>query len=521
MIDIGELKAKLTIDQDSALGKLKSGLESAAAIGGKALAGAAAGVAALTTASIKGYAELEQLQGGASKIFGDAADQMEQNALRAAQAMGITQSEYLEQSLSMGSAMVKSLGGDQAKAAEYTDKAMKQMADNASVFGTDMEQVQNAYKGFAKENYTMLDNLKLGYSGTKEGMQELLKDAEAISGVHYDISSYADVIDALQVIQDKQNITGNAAEEASKTISGSLGALKASWSNLVTGFSDPNANMSVLFMNLKESATNFLNNITPFISQVLTTITGMLPAFISTIMEILSTLITESLPQLIDAALNLLSTLGQYVVDNMDALIDMVINVVAKIGSFLVNNIGPLTEGIVTIITKLINKTTENLPQILKAIGKIMYEISKALIKALPDLANAVVDLLKSLGSTLWNNRHLIVDKIKEVFSSAKDAILGVVSGWWDGIKGVFTGGSSTGHRSGLYYVPYDGYTAELHKGERVLTSQEARNYNSSEGSSNVVSNTFNITVPSNDNAMATALRLRELTRKETYGYVV
>ena len=196
------------------------------ALKGVAVAGAGAFVA-VGTAAIKSYADFEQLKGGVETLFKDSADVLMGYADRAYQTAGLSANDYMETVTSFSASLLQSLGGDTEKAANYADQAIIDMSDNANKMGTSMEMIQNAYQGFAKQNYTMLDNLKLGYGGTKEEMQRLLDDAEKISGIKYDISSFADVTQAIHVIQTELGITGTTALEASSTIQGSASAMKS------------------------------------------------------------------------------------------------------------------------------------------------------------------------------------------------------------------------------------------------------------------------------------------------------
>ena len=195
--------------------------------------GVAAGTAAmgkLVSSAMSAYASYEQLEGGVQKLFGDDAQNLvmeyARNAYRTA---GLSANEYMDTVTSFSASLISSLGKDTVAAAAYADLAITDMADNANTFGANMEDIQNAYKGFSKQNYTMLDNLKLGYGGTQKEMERLLADAEKLSGVKYDISSFADIIEAIHVIQESQNIAGTTAKEASTTISGSIGSVKAAW----------------------------------------------------------------------------------------------------------------------------------------------------------------------------------------------------------------------------------------------------------------------------------------------------
>lgn len=227
------------------------------------LAAAATGVVALTKAAIEGYAEYEQLIGGVETLFKDSAGVVEGYANNAYKSAGMSANAYMETITGFSASLLQSLGGDTAKAAEYGNQAVIDMSDNANKMGTSMESIQNAYQGFAKQNYTMLDNLKLGYGGTKEEMQRLLDDAEKISGIKYDISNFGDITQAIHTIQTELGITGTTAKEAASTISGSTAMMKASWDNLVVGIADDNADFDTLISNFVESASTAMGNLIP------------------------------------------------------------------------------------------------------------------------------------------------------------------------------------------------------------------------------------------------------------------
>ncbi len=207
------------------------GLKTALGAVGKGLlatgASAAAGFGAMAKEALGAYSQTEQLKGGIATLYGDSAQAVIENANNAFATTGLTANEYMEQVSSYSASLLQSLGGDTEQASKVADMALKDMADNASVFGSDMESIQSAYQGFAKQNYTMLDNLKLGYGGTKTEMERLLEDAGKLTGQKYDIENLNDVYEAIHAIQEEQKITGNSAREASKTIEGSLSATKA------------------------------------------------------------------------------------------------------------------------------------------------------------------------------------------------------------------------------------------------------------------------------------------------------
>ena len=231
---------------------------------------AATGIGALTKSALDGYAAYEQLIGGVETLFKTSADVVTGYAENAYKTAGMSANQYMETVTSFSASLIQSLDGDTAKAAQVADMAITDMSDNANKMGTSIDMIQNAYNGFAKGNFTMLDNLKLGYGGTQEEMKRLLADATAISGIEYNISSFADVAEAIHVIQTEIGITGTTAKEASSTIEGSVASMKASWSNLVVGIADDNADLDSLINQFIDSATTALGNIIPRIEMILT-----------------------------------------------------------------------------------------------------------------------------------------------------------------------------------------------------------------------------------------------------------
>ena len=261
---------------DEGGGLFSSGLlESVKGLAGPVIA--AIGVAEITKAiadigkqALDAYADYEQLAGGVDKLFGeDAAESVKANAQAAFESAGLSANEYMETVTTFSASLIKSLDGDTSKAAEQADKAIRDMSDNANTFGTDMQSIQNAYQGFAKENYTMLDNLSLGYAGSKEGMEQLLADAEAISGVHYDISKYSDVVDAIHEVQVAQKIAGTTANEAAGTVSGATASMKAAWANWLTELGKSDADMAAVSQQLGETAINVAKNVLTVLGNII------------------------------------------------------------------------------------------------------------------------------------------------------------------------------------------------------------------------------------------------------------
>lgn len=275
-------------DAGKAAGKsISSGISGS--LTGKAMLGIGAVVgSALVTGistSVKEGGKLEQSIGGIQTLFKNSANTVMKNASNAWKTAGISANEYMEQSTGFGASLIKSLGGNTVKAAKLADIAITDMSDNANKFGTDIGSIQNAYQGFAKGNFTMLDNLKLGYGGTKEEMQKLLQEASKLSGVHYDIGNFGDIVSALHEIQSEMGITGTTAKEAASTVSGSFSAVKASLSNLMGGMS-LGGDISGLVDNFASSFGTFFNdNLLPMIDNVVSNMPDLFSGLIENLVS--------------------------------------------------------------------------------------------------------------------------------------------------------------------------------------------------------------------------------------------
>lgn len=258
-------------DANSTIKKMGDGVAKVGKTIGKAItagaAAAGAGVVALGKQALDCYGNYEQLVGGIETLFKDSAGAVEQYAKDAYKNQQMSANQYMDIATSFSASLLQGLGGDTAEAAKITDMAITDMADNANKMGSSMESIQNAYQGFAKQNYTMLDNLKLGYGGTKEEMERLLADAEKLTGVHYDISNLGDVYSAIHAVQEEMGITGTSAKEAATTIQGSVAMMKAAWQNWLTGLMDNDADINQLTQDLIDSVSQVIDNIAPRIGE--------------------------------------------------------------------------------------------------------------------------------------------------------------------------------------------------------------------------------------------------------------
>ena len=399
-------------------GVLKVGL--GAAVAGVTAAGGA--VAAFGKSAVDSYANYEQLVGGVDKLYGDASGKIQQFADEAYKTSGMSANQYMETATSFSAALVNSLGGDVDKAADMTDVAMRAMSDNANVFGSDLGSVQTAFAGFAKQNYTMLDNLKLGYGGTKSEMERLIADANeyrASIGETADLSidSFADVVQAIQSVQEAQGIAGTTNKEAMTTIEGSATAVKSAWENVITavgrgeGISEAMQGLADSFFGTG-GGDGLLNQIIP---RIQTTMEGI-GQFISTaapyIADALPTLLNSILPSLTSTALTLLSTLGQVFTDNIGTLLSALIDVATQV---TVQIAQALPEMLPTIITTIITVLVENLPKLLEAAVLIIAALAEALVASIPVFVDGVGAILNSIWGLIVKYGGQFLTKAGEV----------------------------------------------------------------------------------------------------------
>lgn len=414
------------------LGKIGSAVNTAVKASAAAVGAASAGVAALGTACINAYADYEQLVGGVETLFKDSADTIQTYADNAYKTAGLSANEYMETVTSFSASLLQSLDGDTEKAAAAADLAITDMADNANKMGTAMESIQNAYQGFAKQNYTMLDNLKLGYGGTKEEMQRLLADAEKLSGVKYDLSSYADVVEAIHVIQTEMGITGTTAEEASTTIQGSVASMKAAWANLMVGMADDTQDFDLLLSNFIESIGTVADNLLPRIGIVIEGMGKLVAGLAPEIASALPTLTNELLPNLVELGVQSISALVQGIQENGDSLAAGALSIVGTLAegiaellpmvadtaaSLVVSLADGLTESLPNIIpvaietiSTLVENLTENANTVIEAGIQIIIALGEGLIAALPQLIETVPQIVINIANVINDNAPKLVD---------------------------------------------------------------------------------------------------------------
>lgn len=384
------------------LGKIGSAVNTAVKASAAAVGAASAGVAALGTACINAYADYEQLAGGVETLFKDSADTIQTYADNAYKTAGLSANEYMETVTSFSASLLQSLDGDTEKAAAAADLAITDMADNANKMGTAMESIQNAYQGFAKQNYTMLDNLKLGYGGTKEEMQRLLADAEKLSGVKYDLSSYADIVEAIHVIQTEMGITGTTAKEASTTIQGSVASMKAAWANLMVGMADDTQNFDMLLSNFIESIGTVADNLLPRIGIVIEGMGKLVAGLAPEIASALPTLTNELLPNLVELGVQSISALVQGIQENGDSLAAGALSIV-----------GTLAEGI-----------AELLPMVADTAASLAVSLADGLTESLPNIIPIAIETISTLVENLTENANTIIEAGIQIILALGDGLI-------------------------------------------------------------------------------------------------
>ena len=455
-MNVFDLAARITLDtsdyeqglddaskkSSSLASKIGSGLKTAAKVGAAALTAASTAIGVLTKQSIENYANYEQLAGGVETLFGAGGKSIEEYAesvgksvsdvedeyqkLMSAQTRvmadasvayktaGMSANQYMETVTGFSASLINSLDGDTEKASSVANRIITDMSDNANKMGTSMELIQNAYQGFSKQNYTMLDNLKLGYGGTKEEMARLIKDASKMTdvqkelGIEVDASSmsFSNIANAISVVQTKMGITGTTAREASETISGSVASAKAAWQNLITvmASTDPEdiSNLSSYVERFTDSVKTAAGNIIPVVSQALIGIGQVIQDLAPIISEQLPVLIETVLPSLLDAGTNLLMGVINGIITALPNLIDPVIQLITQFGNFII----------------------ENLPLLIDAALQIVKSLADGLATALPELIPAAIDMIMSIVDTLIDNIDMLIDAAIEIILALADGLI-------------------------------------------------------------------------------------------------
>lgn len=395
---------------------IKKGFALAAKAGIATISAASAGIGAIVKSSASAYADYEQNIGGIETLFKDNADTIVKYASEAYKTAGISANDYMQNVTSFSASLLQGLGGDTAQAAEIANEAMVDMSDNANKFGTDISSIQNAYQGFAKQNYTMLDNLKLGYGGTAAEMARLINDSGVLGdSIKVDEKtinsvSFDKMIEAIHKVQTDLDITGTTSKEAATTVSGSLSSVKAAWANLMAGMGDKNADLKNLIKEMVSTVKTFAKNIMPVIKQALSGVTTLISELAPDIAAELPQLVSDLLPQLIEAGTQIFQALVKGISDNIGTITQAAITAVTTIATALIQNTGPLVQALATIITTIAQALPTILPDLTEAIKQQMPLILQAILDSLPAIIECATQIIVTIAETLANNINLIVD---------------------------------------------------------------------------------------------------------------
>ena len=437
---------------------------------------AAAGIGAAVKTALDAGGALQQSFGGLDTLYEDASGAAKKYAAEAA-AAGISANSYAEQAVSFGAALKQSFGGDVAKSAEAANQAILDMADNSAKMGTDIGLIQNAYQGFAKGNYTMLDNLKLGYGGTKQEMERLLADAEKLSGKKYDISSFGDMAEAIHVVQENLHIAGVAANEAKTTFTGSFGAMKAAAENLMANMTLGEDVKPALTQLVKSTGDFLFGNLIPMVGNLVMAIPGVvsglmeqaipqmmewIPAlftflngetisgWIDSGMQMITNLSTgfmNNYPQMIQAAGNVLSNVIAFIAQNLPQFQQKGVEFIGQMAQGLINNLPTIISGMAELLAKLLASIGTNLPQFLQKGIELIGKIAAGIIQAIPTVVGKIPQVISGIvnafgkynwGSIGTNLIKGIANGVMNAGGLIKDAALSAARKAFNAVKGFF-----------------------------------------------------------------------------------
>ena len=405
---------------------------------------AAAGIGKMLASSISAGADLQQSLGGVETLFKGSADTVIKNAEMAYKTAGMSANQYMENVTSFSAGLLQSLGGDTERAASVADMAMTDMSDNANKMGTDMQSIQNAYQGFAKQNYTMLDNLKLGYGGTQKEMERLLADAEKFSGVEYDINNLSDVYEAIHVIQGELDITGTTAKEASSTLSGSFASMKAAFSDFLGNLS-LSRDIGPSLQALMETVSTYLRNLIPAVMNIIKTLPGAIwtvlsqsvPQIVSALMDFLPKFqegVTNRLPQLAQSAMQVVGSFATGISTRLPNILSTGVQVLNSLVSGIMSTIPTLVESGLNALTEFINMLIANLPSVLESGKEILLNVVSGIQASLPQIVSAAGNAIASLLSG-------IVSHLPEILVAGIDLVVSLVAGIGNALPDIIAAG--------------------------------------------------------------------------------
>ena len=427
-----------TEDAGEGFSKFGALAKSAGAIAATAFAAAAAAVGALLKTSIENYAEYEQLVGGVETLFKDSGNTLIEYANNAYKTAGMSANEYMSNVTGFSAALISSLGGDTAKAAETADRAMRDISDNANKMGTDIQSIVDTYQSLARGNYQMLDNLKLGYGGTKSELERLIADASKMTDIQNELNvsvkegdtSFANIVNAISVMQSSMGIMGTTAKEASTTIQGSISSMSAAWANLTTGLADETADIDQLITNFIDSVGSVVENLLPRITVAINGIIKMVQKLVPQI----PALIDQFLPVVIEGVLSLLDG----VVEVLPTIVNTILQVVPQLLSALIAMLPTILRTIIDIIIQIINAITEMLPTIIDAIMEVLPLLVNALVEAIPQLIEAAIQFLMAIVQAIPTIITALIEQLPTIITTINTALVDAFPQLLDGAIQLF-----------------------------------------------------------------------------------
>lgn len=423
-IGLGETSSRA----ETLANKLKGGLATAAKVGAAAVAAGGTAIVAVSKQAMAAYADYEQLVGGAELMFGGAYDFIADKAKNAYSTVQMSQNEYLRQVNGFATGLKTALGGNEQAAAELADKIINAEADVVAATGNSQEAVQNAFNGIMKSNYTMLDNLQIGITPTKEGFQDVIdkvNEWNAANGraTEYQIENLADCQSALVDYIEMVGMQGYASREAADTIQGSVASMKGAWENLLTGIADDNANFSELTSSFVDSVVTVGGNIIPRVNVIIQGLTQLITEASQTIIPMAVQILLENLPSIVAAGMDLITALVNGVRDNIDLLISCVLELVDTIVDKLIENLPTLVDGGIKLIVALAGGLIEALPQLAAKVPQIIQTIVKSLISGIPDILSVGKDLIRGLWDGISSMGDWLWGCVKGLFSGVIDGV--------------------------------------------------------------------------------------------------
>ena len=422
MASDGTLKFDTSLDTgglQSGMGKVASVAQQALGVfTGQMMTRAVDALANLGKSALDSVGQLEQNVGGVETLFGDAADAVIASADRAYQTAGMSANDYMSTVTSFSASLLQSLGGNTEEAAKVADMAIIDMADNANKMGTSMDMIQNAYQGFAKQNYTMLDNLKLGYGGTKTEMERLLADAEKLTGVKYDINNLNDVYQAIHAVQEEMGITGTTAKEAASTLEGSMASAKAAWDNFMNGSGDADQ--------LADAFATAADNIVKNLAEIIPRFAETLPALGGAIIAQIPGLVAAIVPAVLSAGQSVLKQLQDTVLDfDFAGTADKVVQMIT--GFIEGDGLGSLLDTLATIFTGIVNGISSMLPSLLPALIELISYVVTSLLDQLPAILDCALELILGLAQGILAALPVLIEALPEVISSIVEFLISAV----------------------------------------------------------------------------------------------